>query len=429
MQETACAACADLQALCVSLRCCGCAPTADHVAVSALAALKDRVSSALRQKLAVALAGGSAEAKGRLEAVVAALGGGLRPPIILDEPPPCLEAGGGTLTLNCEAFASSTEPMHYQWMKDGVPLRRAERPRLVLAGFGPRDEGSYSCSVSAGAELACTRPCEVRLRADERARQGRFESPMRRATEARQRGDVDAEIRHLREAAEAAGEHEAGRAEALCLLAEAYVRLEQWQDAFRESTAAVKHSPGQARSHASRGMAASKLGYLAEAVSSWETAELLGGVPRAAQEAEACRLRLREFFAANSAAPPPKAQRAPGSQSAGDGQDWEESWRRNGWQQGRHAGFRSSGAAGAFGAGAGGGTSSGGAPCSPDLRRSLEVLGLAAGAGGALPGQDDVRKAYRRLALQAHPDKPGGSKAKFQQLQDAYERLLAAVSG
>ncbi|CAK0862834.1 unnamed protein product [Prorocentrum cordatum] len=248
---------------------------------------------------------------------------------------------------------------------------------------------------------------------------------MRRAAEARHRGDVGAEIWHLREAAEAAGENEAGRAEALCLLAETYVRLEQWQDAFRESTAAVKRSPGQARSHAARGMAASKLGYLAEAVSSWETAELLGGVPRAAQEAEACRQRLRAFFAANSAAPP-NGQRSPGSQSAGDGQDWEESWRRSGWQGGR-TGFKSSGAAGAFGAGAGSGTSSSGGCCSPDLQRSLNILGLATGAGGTLPVPDDVRKAYRKLALQAHPDKPGGSKTKFQQLQDAYERLLAAV--
>merc|ERR1712187_251361 len=53
-----------------------------------------------------------------------------------------------------------------------------------------------------------------------------------------------------------------------------------------------------ARSHAARGTAAMKLGQLAEAVSSWETAELLGGVPEAAQEAEKCRQRLQEFLAA-----------------------------------------------------------------------------------------------------------------------------------
>lgn len=49
-----------------------------------------------------------------------------------------------------------------------------------------------------------------------------------------------------------------------------------------------------------------------------------------------------------------------------------------------------------------------------DLRR----LGLDPGASA-----DDAKRAFRALALECHPDRPGGSHAAMQQLNDAYERI------
>ena len=50
-----------------------------------------------------------------------------------------------------------------------------------------------------------------------------------------------------------------------------------------------------------------------------------------------------------------------------------------------------------------------------------EVLGVARGASG-----DDLKKAYRKLAMQHHPDKNPGDKAaehKFKTLSEAYDVL------
>ena len=54
-------------------------------------------------------------------------------------------------------------------------------------------------------------------------------------------------------------------------------------------------------------------------------------------------------------------------------------------------------------------------------RDYYEVLGLARGAGA-----EDVKKAYRKLAVQFHPDKnPGDKKAeeRFKEVSEAYEVL------
>jgi hypothetical protein len=50
----------------------------------------------------------------------------------------------------------------------------------------------------------------------------------------------------------------------------------------------------------------------------------------------------------------------------------------------------------------------------------LAELGLLA---AQQPGKKDIRKAYLRLTLLKHPDKPGGTKEAFQKLVVAYERL------
>mmetsp|Transcript_28696 Transcript_28696/g.46203 ORF Transcript_28696/g.46203 Transcript_28696/m.46203 type:complete len:458 (+) Transcript_28696:85-1458(+) len=47
-----------------------------------------------------------------------------------------------------------------------------------------------------------------------------------------------------------------------------------------------------------------------------------------------------------------------------------------------------------------------------------EVLGVSESAT-----QDDIIRAYRKLSLKVHPDKPGGSNAKFQELSKAYKCL------
>lgn len=62
----------------------------------------------------------------------------------------------------------------------------------------------------------------------------------------------------------------------------------------------------------------------------------------------------------------------------------------------------------------------------PDLARTprcLQVLGLEVPCT-----VDDVRHAYRRLAMEAHPDR-GGSPERFALIHDAYVEAMALVSG
>jgi len=42
--------------------------------------------------------------------------------------------------------------------------------------------------------------------------------------------------------------------------------------------------------------------------------------------------------------------------------------------------------------------------------------------------QEELKKAYHKLAKKHHPDKPGGSTSMFQRLQNFYERLLFEFS-
>lgn len=51
-------------------------------------------------------------------------------------------------------------------------------------------------------------------------------------------------------------------------------------------------------------------------------------------------------------------------------------------------------------------------------RDYYEVLGVAKGAS-----PDEIKKAFRRLAVQYHPDKEGGDETKFKEINEAYEVL------
>lgn len=51
-------------------------------------------------------------------------------------------------------------------------------------------------------------------------------------------------------------------------------------------------------------------------------------------------------------------------------------------------------------------------------RDYYEVLGVGKGAS-----DDEIKKAFRRLAVQYHPDKEGGDEAKFKEINEAYEVL------
>jgi len=53
-----------------------------------------------------------------------------------------------------------------------------------------------------------------------------------------------------------------------------------------------------------------------------------------------------------------------------------------------------------------------------DKRDYYEVLGVAKGAS-----DDEVKKAFRKLAVKYHPDKEGGNEAKFKEINEAYEVL------
>jgi len=51
-------------------------------------------------------------------------------------------------------------------------------------------------------------------------------------------------------------------------------------------------------------------------------------------------------------------------------------------------------------------------------RDYYEILGISKGASA-----DEIKKAFRRLAVQHHPDKEGGDEAKFKEVNEAYEVL------
>jgi len=413
------------------LLCSQCSHKADPVRLEVLSLLKGVASDVGCRKLAAGLVTGDSDAKRILDDVSVATQSKDVRLLIIVEPPVAVEVGTGPASLSCEALCFGGGPLRYQWCKDGEPVKRAERARFPLMGAGPRDEGSYSCSVSCGDVSVRTRAVQVRLSTGESSRhtrkveqQARFESLLLRAAEAESLGRTQAAGGLLTEAvAEAGDDNDTQRAEALCKRAEFFVKLSRWQDAFRDATESVKTLPGHGRAHAARGAAAENLGFLAEAVSSWEAAELFGGGSEAASRAGACRQRLDEFFAAQQAR---QNFEAPGSEGTGnDGKDPESSWHRSGFEGPYRGGFRGNQASGE--AGHASRFSNRVGALSADLRRHFAVLGFSINGPADLPPIAAVRKAYRSLALTLHPDKPNGSKMAFQELQTAYEAVLRAL--
>jgi DnaJ-class molecular chaperone len=56
------------------------------------------------------------------------------------------------------------------------------------------------------------------------------------------------------------------------------------------------------------------------------------------------------------------------------------------------------------------------------MANAYETLGVPKGAS-----DEEIKRAYRKLATQHHPDKQGGNTAKFQEIQSAYETLSDPV--
>lgn len=56
------------------------------------------------------------------------------------------------------------------------------------------------------------------------------------------------------------------------------------------------------------------------------------------------------------------------------------------------------------------------------MANAYETLGVPKGAS-----DEEIKRAYRKLAAQHHPDKQGGNTAKFQEIQSAYETLSDPV--
>lgn len=56
------------------------------------------------------------------------------------------------------------------------------------------------------------------------------------------------------------------------------------------------------------------------------------------------------------------------------------------------------------------------------VKNPYKVLGIKMNAD-----KKEIKKAYRVLARKHHPDTPGGSQEKFQEIQDAYEQIKTGV--
>lgn len=67
-------------------------------------------------------------------------------------------------------------------------------------------------------------------------------------------------------------------------------------------------------------------------------------------------------------------------------------------------------------------------PLSMSESQACEALGITPGPDGVV-SEDEMRKAYRGLARKFHPDKNPNGRARFLQIQQAYDRLQAGAAG
>jgi hypothetical protein len=83
------------------------------------------------------------------------------PPQIVGQPPDTLGIAGRTLSL--AATAAGTEPMTYQWRKNGLSLSGANNPALALPGVQVVDSGGYDLVVENDFGSATSRVAAVSI--------------------------------------------------------------------------------------------------------------------------------------------------------------------------------------------------------------------------------------------------------------------------
>jgi len=69
-------------------------------------------------------------------------------PVVELEPLDKVACDGSEVVLNAQA--SGTEPLNYQWKKNGENITRANANRYLISSILPADEGNYRLTVSNG---------------------------------------------------------------------------------------------------------------------------------------------------------------------------------------------------------------------------------------------------------------------------------------
>ncbi len=83
-------------------------------------------------------------------------------PVILDPPDDAAVCQGATVVF--EVGVTGDEPLHYQWMHDGVSLPGENGSTLVLSGVQPDDAGMYTVVVTAACGTLTSPPASLTVR-------------------------------------------------------------------------------------------------------------------------------------------------------------------------------------------------------------------------------------------------------------------------